>query len=132
MAKTDWTGQLPMAFFPDQNGNMGKLETAFWEFHKKNPRVYGLLLLFAIEWRQGHGANARLGIAALFERVRWEMSLGKKSDQFKLNNNYRAFYARLIMDNNPLLKELFSVRRQRIQSTIGPPNDTLASGKHVA
>ncbi len=132
MARNAWTGQMPLALFPDQNGNMGKLETAFWQFHTEHPRVYSLLLLYALQWRKKRGPDAKLGIKALFERVRWEISLKENIDDFKLNNNNTAFYARLLMNRNPYLKDIFSVRRQRVQSTIGPPNDILTSGKHVA
>ena len=132
MVKTAWTGQMPLALFPDQNGNMGKLETAFWQFHNEHPRVYSLLLLYALQWRKRRGPDAKLGIKALFERVRWEINLKENTDAFKLNNNNTAFYARLLMNRNPYLKDMFSVRRQKIQSTIGPANDTLPSGKQEA
>jgi len=109
MKKQGWTGQLPMALFPDVNGNMGKLELALWQFHKSNPRVYSYLVHFAKQWRQRRGDGAHLGMKALFERVRWEVSLGETSGDFKLNNNNTAFYSRLIMRDEPLLKDIFKV-----------------------
>jgi hypothetical protein len=132
MVKKTWTGQLPLALFPDQHGNMSKLETQFWQFHQENPIVYNYLVQFACQWRLRRGEEAKLGIAALFERVRWEVNIESTYGDFKLNNNHRAYYARLMMRNNPNLQDIFRVRRQRIQSTIGPANDTLPSGKHVA
>jgi len=132
MRKKNWTPQLPLALFPDEHGNMGKLETAFWQFHHDNPKVYSYLVQFATEWRKRRGLNVKLGIGALFERVRWEVNLGNKREEFKLNNNNRAFYARLLMRDHTFLQDIFRLRRQRIQSTIGPSNDNLPSGKHVA
>lgn len=132
MRKKYYTAQLPMTLFPDATGNMGKLETQFWQFHTQNPMVYSFLIEFAFEWRLNRGKDARLGIKALFERVRWEVSLGNTKSDFKLNNNHTAFYARLIMRTNPALQDIFKVRRQRIQSTIGPSNEGLPAGEHVA
>lgn len=118
---------------PLESGGMGKLEKAFWKFHNANPKVYRLLVKFAFQWREARGGHSKLGMKALFERVRWETSLHTTEDEnFKLNNNNTAFYARLIMDRNPDLADLFSLRKQRIASSIGPGNDTLPPGDHVA
>jgi hypothetical protein len=129
----DWrimeSKQLPL--FP-VDGVMGKLEEAFWIFHQENPRVYEMLVKFAREWRRRRGPDAKLGIKELFERVRWEVSLVTSDESFKLNNNHTAFYARLIMRENEDLKDIFRLRQQRIQSTIGPDDKNLPSGVHDA
>lgn len=113
---------------PDKEG-MGKLEKAFWTFHENNEQVYHMLVKFAREWRRLK-SGSQLGISLLFERVRWEKSLETGDDEFKLNNNHRAFYARLIMKHNPDLDGVFRMRQQRIQSTIGPVNSQLPDGEH--
>jgi hypothetical protein len=46
----------------------------------------------------------------LFEVARWEMTLSTRDSQFKLNNDYRAPYARLLMLREPRLAGLFSIR----------------------
>jgi hypothetical protein len=117
--------QTVMTLFPGQRYR--KLEDAFWKFHGEHPEVYHYLVTFAKEWQlRGHRA---LGIAALFERVRWE--LGVTSDEVpKLNNNHRAFYARLLMLRNPELAGMFQLRQQRIQATFGPDNVGLAPATH--
>jgi hypothetical protein len=118
--------------FPLSNGEQSKLEKAFWKFHDKNPAVYRLLVRFARQWRQRFGPDAVMGIGQLFERVRWEVCI--KTDDamgFKLCNNHRAFYARLIMERNPDLDGVFRLRKQRLQSTIGPSNEGLPSGEHM-
>lgn len=54
------------------------------------------------------------GIAALYEVLRYEYALKTDSeDDFKLNNNHKAFYARKIMDEVPELRDFFSTRVQR-------------------
>lgn len=117
---------------PTNTGQMGRLEQSFWEFHKKNKEIYRMLVRFAREWRQVKGVEAKLGISLLFERVRWETSLKTNDEEFKLNNNHRAFYARLIMKYNPDLDGVFRMRRQRVQSTLGPDNNELPPGEHIS
>jgi hypothetical protein len=85
------------------------LERRFVEFHGKNPEVYVQLVRLArILKARGH---KRIGIAMLFEQLRWQYAL-KTTDLsgFKLNNNYRAYYARLIMEKNLDLVGFFETR----------------------
>lgn len=126
--KVDYSAPL----IPGKKGEMGKLEKAFWSFHQDNPQIYRLLVKFARQWRQAKGPDSLLGISNLFERVRWEKSIQTTDEAFKLNNNHRAFYARLIMDYCPDLEGIFRVRRQRIQATVGPDNTTLPPGEHIS
>ena len=108
----------------------GLLERKFWEFHVDHPEVYRYLVQFARQWRSV--GRSRLGIKALFERVRWEIGIRDDKPPPKLNNNHTAFYARLIMERNSDLAGIFALRQQRIQSTIGPSNETLPESEHVA
>lgn len=106
------------------------LEKAFWQFHNDNPEVYQLLVRFAREW---HRVHEHCSISLLFERVRWEYSLTIWTrDGLKLNNNHRAYYARLLEEENPDLRGVFRLRQQRIQCTFGPANATLPPGGHRA
>lgn len=87
-----------------------KIERAFLEFHKENPEVYVQLVRLARQWVSA--GKARLGIATLFEKLRWELHVSGLSDKegYKLNNNYRALYARLIMRREEDLDGLFETR----------------------
>jgi hypothetical protein len=112
------------------DGMSVKLEAAFWTFHRANPLVYALLVQFAKQWAVIHQHGS---INALFERVRWEFGTTiQRTDGFRLNNNHRAFYARLIEDNEPGFHGFFRLRQQRLQASFGPLNETLPSGEHVA
>lgn len=86
------------------------LESAFTTFHEANPHVYHLIVRFAREKKRA--GFKHYGIAGVFERVRWEMPITTEGDAFKLNNNYRAFYARLVMAECPDLAGFFHTRRQ--------------------
>lgn len=81
----------------------------FAEFHAKSPEVYSTLVALARQWVARTGRR-RLGIATLFERARWELAISTSDPDFKLNNSYRAYYARLIMRAEPDLADLFATR----------------------
>lgn len=85
----------------------------FFKFHHEHPNVYKQLVNLAYQWKDA--GHQQLGIATLFEKLRWEWHVGtiRDSSGFKLNNNYRAFYARLIMDENPELRGMFNLRAQK-------------------
>ena len=101
-----------------------QLEERFLEFHAKHPEVYAALSRFAHQWRDRKGPDARLGIKMVIERVRWELSLGAKDETPRLNNNHSAFYARLLMAQEPALAGIFFLKKQRYESTIGADDET--------
>jgi len=80
-------------------------------YHRNNPEVWELFKSFTLELiysgRKHYSANA------IFERIRWEKDLGNGSEAaFKLNNNYRAFYARRFMASYPQYEGFFRTRAQ--------------------
>ena len=106
------------------------LEAKFWKFHEANPMIYRRLLTLAWDWRNTHGDNAKLGVKALWERMRWDLNVYTDTAP-KLNNNYTSFYARLLMDQEPELAGMFRLRQQRRQATIGPSNQGLDPGGQI-
>ena len=86
------------------------LAARFEQFHQDNPHVYTILVRLAREWIRRTGRQ-KVGISALFERTRWEIAIATNDPEFKINNNHRAFYARVIMRDEPDLADLFDVRR---------------------
>jgi len=89
------------------------LEDNFKRFHAANPHVYDELVKLARQWRARRGAWTKCGIGMLFEVCRWHLSLRTEGEPVALNNNYRAFYARLIMEQESELRGIFETRRQR-------------------
>ena len=80
-------------------------------YHRDNPEVWELFKSFTLELiysgRKHYSANA------IFERIRWEKDLGNGGEAaFKLNNNYRAFYARRFMASYPQYEGFFRTRSQ--------------------
>ena len=96
---------------------MTKNELKFLEFHKANPHVYKRLVEMALELAvKGH---QRYGIAGLFEVLRWETAISTTESTFKLCNNHRAYYARLIMENVPRLRRFFVIRDNKGHVDVG-------------
>lgn len=81
----------------------------FVEFHRENPHVYRVLVSLAREWVARSGSH-KLAIKTLYERARWEIAMTTSANDFRLNNNFTAFYARLIMQQEPDLAGLFDLR----------------------
>ena len=92
-------------------------ETKFDAFHAANPHVYTTLVRLAREW-VGRTGRHKLGIATLYERARWEIALNTSDADFRLNNDYRAYYARLIMAQERDLAGLFDLRTSKADSWI--------------
>lgn len=87
------------------------LEGAFRRFHQENPHVLRALVDAARELRDA--GVTKTGIDLLFCRLRWVEAIRTRGDLFRLNDHYRAFYARLLMHRHPELDGFFSLREQR-------------------
>jgi len=84
---------------------------AYRAFHEANPLVYDALVGLARRYRARHESR-RLGIGMLFEVLRWNVAMETTDPDFKLNNNFRAFYAREIMEREADLSDAFEIREQ--------------------
>jgi hypothetical protein len=89
------------------------LQQRFTVYHEANPQVYRRLVAMARELRS-RGVQ-RYGIAALWEVLRYQSLTTTDTDglPFKLSNNHRAYYARLIHQNEPDLDGFFTTRATR-------------------
>lgn len=83
----------------------------FLEFHRENPQVYLLFLSFANEARKA-GAQ-KFGARLIGERIRWHCKVEARGyAQYKLNDHYWPYYARLAMLKNPELSFFFETRNK--------------------
>ena len=86
----------------------GRLEKSFREFHYQNPHVYREIVDAALKLKAR--GRERYGIKSLFEVVRWHRAMETTDEDFKLNNNHAPYYARMVMDTIPELKDFFQLR----------------------
>ena len=80
----------------------------FWKFYTENPSVYEELRDLALKIKRT--GRKHYGMKGLFEVLRWHRALETTDEDFKLNNNYTAFYARMLMKRLPELDGFFAVR----------------------
>lgn len=83
---------------PDEDGGRSLTPTeAFEKFHADNPHFYACLVQLARRFI-GRTGRSVVGMQRLIEVARFDMDINTESDDdFKVNNNHAAFYARLIM-----------------------------------
>ena len=83
----------------------------FDAFHAANPHIAALLAEMALALRRN--GRTRYGIKALVEALRYQYSVQTRGDDFKINNDFTAHYARLLMDEHPALAGFFETREIR-------------------
>lgn len=83
----------------------------FGAFHRRNPQVYAALRASALAMRR-RGVT-RYSIAGLFELLRWQYAMQTAGGEYKLNNDFRAPYARLLMEQEAELAGFFETRCRR-------------------
>lgn len=87
------------------------IEARFLRFHESNPEVYEALVRMARRIKAS-GQNS-YSISGIYEVARFDRFVSTTGKPFKLNNDFRARYARLIMRQEPDLAEFFALRELR-------------------
>ena len=83
----------------------------FDEYHRQNPHVLDALIRMTDQAiAQGH---KRIGIALIYNALRWESMIATTGDEYKLNSNYQPRYVRLIEEVRPDLIGVFQKRELR-------------------
>jgi len=92
------------------------IQERFETFHHANPQIYAKLLEFALQMKRS-GRREHYGVKALFERLRWHYDFEAQrtpgAGAFKINNDFTAYYARLLMENEPELRGFFQTRKAK-------------------
>tara|TARA_B100001057_G_scaffold35947_1_gene32528 strand:+ start:9848 stop:10180 length:333 start_codon:yes stop_codon:yes gene_type:complete len=107
--------QLPFEEFEATAANdnhMSRWAAKFEQFHADNPEIYDLVKKYTFDViRSG---KKHIGINSIFERIRWYTDVETRSDcDFKINQNFTPYYARLFMSDHPQHDGFFSTRRLR-------------------
>tara|TARA_R100001443_G_scaffold45668_2_gene58612 strand:+ start:2235 stop:2624 length:390 start_codon:yes stop_codon:yes gene_type:complete len=89
-----------------------ELQAEFDRYHQDNPQVYEAFKRLTFQLISAGREN--FSASAVVERIRWGVSIGEYGpDDFKINNNYRAFYARLFHVEHPNHDGFFRTRKQK-------------------
>lgn len=84
----------------------------FDKFHTDNPHVYDVLVGLCREWRRKH-PDRHVGIDSMFGAARWSVMLETSDADYKLRNDFKPFYARLIIHRETDLAGVFELRPAR-------------------
>lgn len=84
---------------------------AFERWDSENPDIYRLFEDYAL---QAINAGKRhFGAKAVAERVRWEAMIVRGKGEFRLNNNFVAFFVRRFEERHPEHAAFFRKRRSK-------------------
>jgi hypothetical protein len=114
---------LMLLALPDPDDD---IQREFEKYHQENEHVYKFLVHFArlaIQAMRDRGnQDPQYSIAAVVERARWHVNFEVRGYQdFKINNDFRARYARLIMRQETDLRGVFNLRKIRSTSLPSTP-----------
>ena len=85
-------------------------DSKFPKYHSDNPTIYEAFKKITFEAiSKGHN---RFSAEFVFNVIRWKTKVTAK-DEFKVNNNYKAFYSRMFMNEYPEHKGIFSTRKSK-------------------
>jgi hypothetical protein len=80
----------------------------WWAWHKENPHVYALFKRFTLQAISAGHKN--LSAWLIINRIRWETSIETKGEDFKISNDYIAYYSRLFMHEHPQFSGFFRTK----------------------
>lgn len=81
----------------------------FAEFDQTNPEIYGLFKFFAGELLSA--GRTRYSARTIIERIRWHQAVAANDGEFKINNNFIAYYARKLAQEDSRFQEFFTWRK---------------------
>ena len=87
----------------------------FPAYHLNNPQIYDLFKKYSLEAISLGRKN--FSSEAIINRMRWD-SLISGNDSFKINNSYKAFYARMFMNEFHQHKGFFRTRKSKFDKVV--------------
>jgi hypothetical protein len=88
--------------------SFAKRQARFDEWHKNNPGIWEYFQRFSFEALQ-HG-HKKISHWLIINRIRWEVFIVTTGKDFKISNDFIAFYARLWKKTHPQHKTLFNTK----------------------
>ena len=108
-------GQQQLVF--DSTSRHREIFEGFRDWILAHPDAWALFERFSLQ--AVAAGRKKIGAGMVAERIRWatQVELDEGSG-FKLNNNYRAFLARLFVTKHPQHRDLFDFRHQTSQDRV--------------
>ena len=86
----------------------------WWEWHKRNPHVWEMFERFTQE-AIARGVT-KMSHWLVINRIRWEVSVSTFGNEFKISNDFIAFYARLWKAKHPAHQDIFNTKKMKGES----------------
>lgn len=80
-------------------------------FDEENPYIYKIFTQCALQALKAK--HNRYSANGIFEYIRWFRTVEKKDNTYKMNNNYRAYYARKLMAMDNRFVDFFEIREKK-------------------
>lgn len=91
----------------------------FPAYHYQNPQIYELFKIYTNKALQRGFKN--FSAEFVFNIIRWESNISTTDPMnFKLNNNYKAFYSRMYMNEHPQYVGFFRTRKSKFDNIKKP------------
>ena len=94
----------------DMKMNKSTNTCEFIDFHLDNPQIWYMYKQFASD--MVHTGHKKLSSEMLINRVRWETMINTTDNIFKINNNHKPYYARLLLSTRRFKDTKFLEIRQ--------------------
>ena len=92
---------------------MNRIDRKFMEFHTNNPHIMDAIIRYTRQLKSA--GRKHFGMAAVFERIRWDYAVQLKRTEndkgFKISNDFRSRYARLIEQLHPEFKGFYKTKQ---------------------
>jgi len=79
------------------------------DWHTANPMIWKMFEQFAFQAVKMN--RKKISHWLIINRIRWETSIMTTGSEFKISNDYIAFYARHWRETYPMHKNLFNIKR---------------------
>lgn len=107
---------MTLSIDPDAGHTTSQVMHDFEKYNEENPHVYRLFEQFAMQVVKA--GRHHYGAWAIVARIRWHLDIEvRMTDDFKINNNFTAIYARMFRTAFPSVENIFELRRM----TTGEP-----------
>jgi len=80
----------------------------FQKWHNENPHVFAKFKELAFEMKKT--GRSRYSAETIINVLRWHTDLATTGDEFKISNDYRSIYARLLVCQHPEFDGFFSFK----------------------
>lgn len=87
------------------------LKERFEQYHRINPHIYAQFRYYTLKAIQSGYKN--FGSQMIIERIRWQTGVVAKQSDFKINNDFAAFYSRMFMIEYPSYSTYFRTRQSQ-------------------